>query len=99
AHREQTFRVEGAGAGLAALIAMSALSLVLPTFTITTPGGTYGTSQLVFAAVTSAALWAVFVFNQTVRHRDYFLPTDPSDAEVHAHPPTNREAGLSFALL
>ena len=28
AHREQTFRVEGAGAGMAALIAMSTLTLV-----------------------------------------------------------------------
>jgi len=99
AHHEQTFRVEGAGGGLAALIAMSALSLVLPTFTTTTPSGTYGTSQLVFAAVTSTALWAVFVFIQTVRHRGYFLPTDASDAEVDARPPTNREAALSFGLL
>src|SRR5205809_1259302 len=32
-HREQTFRVEGTGAGLAALIVMSALTLVLPVFT------------------------------------------------------------------
>jgi Ca2+:H+ antiporter len=97
AHHEQTFRVEGAGAGLAALIAMCALSLVLPSFTTTTPGPYYGTAQLVFAAVTSAALWAVFVFSQTVRHRDYFLP--PEGAEEHARPPTNREAWLSFALL
>ena len=39
AHREQSFRVEGAGAGLAALIVMATLSLVLPAFTTTTPGG------------------------------------------------------------
>ena len=74
AHREQTFRVEGAGAGLAALIVMSALTLVLPVFTTTTPGGTYSGSQLAFVAVTSAALWAIFIFVQTVRHRDYFIP-------------------------
>src|SRR5688572_23064160 len=39
AHREQTFRVEGAGAGLAALIVMSVLTLVLPVFTTTTGAG------------------------------------------------------------
>src|SRR5262249_21497610 len=99
-HREQTFRVEGSGAGLAALIAVSTLSLVLPQFTITTPEGTYSTSQLVFAAITSVALWAVFVFVQTVRHRDYFLPAaDASDADAHAQPPTSREAWASFGLL
>ncbi|HXZ96047.1 MAG TPA: ionic transporter y4hA [Burkholderiales bacterium] len=99
-HREQSFRVEGAGAGLAALIVMSALTLVLPVFTTTTPGGTYSGLQLAFLAVTSAALWAIFVFIQTVRHRDYFIPVrDATNLEVHAKPPTNREAWASFALL
>ena len=100
AHREQSFRIEGSSAGLAALIALAAVSLVLPSFTTTTSGGTYSTSQLVFAAVSSAALWAVFVFIQTVRHRDYFLPAaDQSNPEEHAAPPTNREAWISFGLL
>jgi Ca2+:H+ antiporter len=98
-HHEQTFRIEGASAGLAALIALAMLSLVLPSFTAKTPG-VYGTAQLVFAAVTSTTLWAVFVFIQTVRHRDYFLPSsDSSDSQQHATPPTNREAWTSFGLL
>jgi len=100
AHREQVFRAEGSNAGLAALIAMAALSLVLPVFTTTTGAGTYSDSQLAFAAVTSTALWLVFVFIQTVRNRDYFLPADgKSDADAHAPPPTNREAWTSFGLL
>ena len=100
AHREQTFRVEGAGAGLAALIVMSTLTLVLPVFTTSTSGGTYTTSQLAFAAVSSAALWAIFIFVQTVRHRDYFIPaTDVADVDVHAEPPTAGKAWLSFGLL
>ena len=100
AHREQTFRVEGAGAGLAALIVMSTLTLVLPVFTTGTPAGTYSSSQLAFVAVTSAALWAIFIFIQTVRHRDYFIPlTDANDMDVYAEPPTSREALVSFGLL
>jgi len=100
AHREQTFRVEGAGAGLAALITMSALTLVLPGYTITTPGGTYSEGQLEFVAVVSAALWAVFVFIQTVRHRDYFLPVaDAANPEAHAAPPTLTRAWVSGGLL
>jgi Ca2+:H+ antiporter len=99
-HGEQSFRVEGAGAGLAALVALSTLSLVLPAFTTTTPGGTYSASQLAFAAVASAALWGVFVFVQTVRHRDYFLPAaDAANPEVHAEPPTAGQAWASFGLL
>jgi Ca2+:H+ antiporter len=100
AHREQTFRVEGAGAGLAALIVMSTLALVLPAFTTTTPGGTYSGAQLTFVAVASAALWVIFIFIQTVRHRDYFIPvSDAANPEVHAAPPTAGEAWMSFGLL
>jgi Ca2+:H+ antiporter len=100
AHREQTFRIEGAGAGLAALIVMSTLTLVLPVFTTSTSGGTYTTSQLAFVAVSSAALWAIFIFVQTVRHRDYFIPaTEVGDVDVHAEPPTAGKAWLSFGLL
>jgi Ca2+:H+ antiporter len=100
AHREQSFRVEGAGAGLAALIVMSTLTLVLPAFTTSTRGGTYSTAQLGFVAVTSVALWAIFVFIQTVRHRDYFIPVvEATNLEVHAEPPTIRAAWASFGLL
>ncbi len=99
-HREQSFRVEGANSGLAALVAMAGLTLVLPAFTTTTPGGTYSDSQLVFAAIASLALWAVFVFVQTVRHRDYFLPAQHADdPDAHAAPPSNAAAWASFGLL
>jgi Ca2+:H+ antiporter len=100
AHHEQSFRAEGANAGLAALIALSALALVLPVFTITTSGPTYNNAQLEFAAVTSATLWAVYVFIQTVRHREYFLaPDGVSESEAHADRPTNLHAWASFGLL
>jgi len=100
AHREQTFRVEGAGAGLAALIVMASLTLVLPVFTITTPTGTYNTPQLAFVAVASGLLWAIFVFVQTVRHRDYFIPvTETTNTEAHAEAPSKRVAWASFGLL
>lgn len=100
AHREQSFRVEGAGAGLAALIVMATLTLVLPAFTTTTRAGTYSTGQLAFVAVSSAALWAIFVFVQTVRHRDYFIPVAvTTESDTHAVPPTRRQAWASLGLL
>jgi Ca2+:H+ antiporter len=99
-HRVQSFRIEGANSGLAALFPLATLSLVLPTFTTTTPSGTYSRAQLAFAAFASVALWAVFVFVQTVRHRDYFLPErHPENPDMHAEPPTVLETWASFALL
>ncbi len=99
AHREQTFRVEGAGAGLAALVAMSTLTLVLPVFTVTTSGNTYSHSQLLFVAVTSAALWGIFIWIQTVTHRDYFIPETTTNPIDHAEPPTASKAWLSGGFL
>ena len=53
-----------------------------------------------FVAAGSLLLWLVFVFIQTVRHRDYFLPEDETaDETVHAEPPSTREAMVSFVLL
>jgi len=99
-HREQSFRTEGAGPALAALVTLSTLTLVLPTFTTSTPGHTYSNSQLAFAAVASLALWGVFVFVQTVRHRDYFLPPEGTNGEdAHAEPPTIGQTWASFGLL
>jgi Ca2+:H+ antiporter len=99
-HGVQSFRVEGANSGLAALFPLATLSLVLPTFTTTTRSGTYSHAQLAFAATASLVLWAVFVFVQTVKHRDYFLPErDPANPEIHAEPPSTRQAWLSFGLL
>ena len=99
-HHEQTFRLEGTNSALAALVAMATLSLVLPAFTTSAPGSTYTVPQLAFAAIASLSLWGVFVFVQTVRHRDYFLPAgNASDEEVHAQPPSPRQAWASFGLL
>jgi Ca2+:H+ antiporter len=99
-HREQSFRIEGAGPALAALVTLSTLVLVLPGFTTTAPGPRYSTAQLAFSALASLSLWAAFVFVQTVRHRDYFLPPEAAaDESVHAAPPTLRETWVSFALL
>jgi len=99
-HHEQTFRLEGTNSALSALVALAGLSLVLPTFTTSSPEGTYTLSQLVFVAASSLALWAIFVFVQTVRHRDYFLPPrNAADEDVHAAPPTLAQAAASFGLL
>ncbi len=102
-HGVLAYRVEGTSPALAALGAMAGLSLVLPSFTQTTPGPTYSGTQLAFAGVASLALYGVFVFVQTVRHRDYFLPVSDgkgaSGEDHHAEPPSNAVAWTSLGLL
>ena len=99
-HREQSFRIEGAGPALSALATLATLVLILPVFTVSAPGGSYSTTQLLFVGGSSLLVWCSFVFFQTVRNRDYFLPAiNTGDEDVHAPPPSNRESWLSFALL
>jgi Ca2+:H+ antiporter len=92
------FNSEGSGAALATIGALSVLTLVLPTFTTSSPGPTFTGGQLAFAALASLTLYLLFVFVQTVRHRDYFLNPGTKDDE-HADPPSNRRAALSLGLL
>jgi len=98
-HREQGFQIHGASAALAVLAALTILTLVMPNVATTAPGPFFSTSQLVFAGIVSLLLYCAFVFIQTVRHRDYFLPVVGSDDELHGPPPSNRTAFLSAGLL
>src|SRR5262245_19356838 len=87
-HHEQGFQVQGASAALAVLAALTTLTLILPNFTTSAPGPAFSTPQLVFAGVVSLILYGSFVFVQTVRHRDYFLPSEGGSEETHAPPPS-----------
>jgi Ca2+:H+ antiporter len=98
-HHVLEFRIEGASHALVVLAPLTTLALVLPTYTTTTPGPTYSPSQLAFAGVSSLILYCVFVFVQTVRHRDYFLPVGTDADEEHAAPPSLAVALASFVLL
>ena len=87
-------------AALATLSAIVILALVLPNYTTTTAGPTYTPAQLGFIAVATLVLFAAFTLFQTVRHRDYFLPVDDTDAAAeHAAPPTRGETSASIILL
>ncbi len=99
-HHEQGFHIQGASAALAVLAALTVLTLVLPNVATTAPGPFFSPSQLVFAAIVSLVLYGSFVFIQTVRHRDYFLPVNRKKKEdAHARPPSNRTALVSAGLL
>ena len=105
-HHVVEFQAAGSGGAFAAVITLATLCLVFPAFTTSSPGPTFATPQLVFAAVVSVVLYGVYVFVQTVRHRDYFLPVAPegsdddgADCDEHLEPPSNRTAWTSLGLL
>jgi Ca2+:H+ antiporter len=72
-YREQVFQVSGAKLYLSVLLVLSTITLILPNYTMTTPGPLYSTLQLTFVSVVTLILYALFLYTQTVLHRDYFL--------------------------
>lgn len=100
-HRTARFNPEGTASALATVITLAVLALVLPTFTDSKAGAQFNGTQLAFAALSSLILYGMFIFMQTVRHRDYFLPQgkqadNPND---HAEGPKGRAFIISLLLL
>jgi Ca2+:H+ antiporter len=101
-HYEQSFQLRAASAALAVLGTLAVLALVLPNYTLTTPGPHYSPFQLIFVGVVSLVLYGMFIFVQTIRHRDYFLELPDEEAESEDVPvdkPSDQIALFSLGLL
>src|SRR5665213_2717914 len=97
-YREQGFQVSGANVYLSVLAVFATITLILPNYTLTTPGPFYSAAQLGFVSVVTIALYGVFLYTQTIRHRDYFV-REAAGADDHAPPASNRRLMLSVGLL
>jgi Ca2+:H+ antiporter len=101
-HHEQSFQLQGASAALAVLGVLATLALVLPNYTVATLGPHYSPIQLLFVGAVSLALYCIFVFIQTIRHRDYFLENadDASPSgDTPQDKPSNRITAITAVLL
>lgn len=101
-HHVQRFGLDGVSAASTALAALAVLVLVLPNFTTSTRGPTYSEGQLLLVGAASLSLWLLFIFVQTVRHRDYFLLAEGEDSPGTPHGPetcTTKQALLALGLL
>jgi Ca2+:H+ antiporter len=96
-YREQDFQVSGANVYLSMLIVLATITLVMPNYTVTTPGPVYSAAQLGFVDVVTLVLYGVFLYTQTVLHRDYFVnEADGEGGEAHL---PGRMLALSIVLL
>src|SRR5579863_3026012 len=96
-YREQDIQVSGANLYLSVLAVLATITLILPNYTLTTPGPVYSASQLGFVSVVTILLYGVFLYTQTMRHRDYFIG-DSTDNSDHG-PVSNRMLTVSTGLL
>jgi Ca2+:H+ antiporter len=96
-HREQIFHSQGAVAAFSVLGALAVLTLILPNFTVAVDGPFYAPSQLVFVSIVSLALYGVFIFAQTVRHKSDYVDVAALGED---HPiPNGRETATALLFL
>jgi len=97
-YREQDVQVSGSNLYLSVLIVLATITLILPNYTLTTPGPVYSAVQLGFVSVDTLILYGVFLYTQTIRHRDYFISETAGVADDGMHA-SNRTFLLSALLL
>lgn len=97
-YREQDFQVTGSNLYLSVLFVLATITLIMPNYTLTTPGPIYSAGQLGFVSVVTLMLYGVFLYTQTIRHRDYFISDAAGGADGDSQM-SNRMLGLSVVLL
>jgi Ca2+:H+ antiporter len=90
-YHEQEYNLKGVNAYLSVIVALSVFGMVVPNFTLSTPGPTFSRGQEAFLIVMCVGLYAVFLAIQTTRHRAFFLdrleeaPPAAAAGEMHEH--------------
>jgi Ca2+:H+ antiporter len=100
-HREQAYNLQGANSYLGVIIPLCVMCLVLPSFTVTTPGPTLSGPQQIFVTLMCAGLYVAFLSLQTGRHRGYFTMggRDQQQHAGHAQHSLTRHALLLVAYM
>ena len=97
-YREQDVQVSGSNLYLSVLIVLATITLIMPNYTLTTPGPVYSTLQLDFVSVVTVLLYGVFLYTQTILHRGYFMGTGHGADDVEADV-SSQMLTLSIGLL
>src|SRR3984885_14622362 len=97
-YREQDVQVAGANLYLSVLFVMATITLIMPNYTLTAPGPFYSAAQLGFVSIVTVLLYAVFLYTQTIRHRDYFIGGESGAGDSEGLI-SNQTLAVSVALL
>jgi len=104
-YHEQEYNLKGVNAYLSVIVALSVFGMVVPNFTLSTPGPTFSRGQEAFLIVMCVGLYAVFLAIQTTRHRAFFLdrieeaPPAAAAGEMREHSPAVRSVPYHTLLL
>jgi Ca2+:H+ antiporter len=97
-YREQDVQVSGSSLYLSVLFVLATITLIMPNYTLTTPGPVYSAGQLGFVSEATVLLYGVFLYTQTILHRNYFIGKTPANGDDATHV-SSRTLLLSIVLL
>lgn len=78
-HKEQNYNLQGASTYLVVLIPIAGLSLILPRYLPTAPGGEVTPLVGVWLVIVSVVLYGAFLWIQTLRHSSFFTQPKAHD--------------------
>lgn len=78
-HRQQQYSLQGAVAFLAVITCLAVVSLIVPTFTRSTPDSSLTPVQAIAFAALTVLLYGGFLMIQTMRHRTFFIEAGALD--------------------
>ncbi|MFA6267784.1 MAG: calcium:proton antiporter [Pseudolabrys sp.] len=84
-HKQQQYSLQGAVAFLAVITSLAVISLIMPTFTRSTPNNSLNAMQAGAFAVLTGLLYGGFLMIQTMRHRSFFTEADAGAGEHGEH--------------
>jgi Ca2+:H+ antiporter len=94
---EAEFGSQGVVSILTLLVAISVLTLILPNYTLATPGPYYSPPQIIFVAVVTLVLYGGFLFVQNFKHRSHYVSKEELEEVIEK--PSKRETIISAVLL
>lgn len=97
-HHVQNFSKHSVTIALVSLVSIVVMTLVFPTYTTSLKGPYYSTPQLIFVSFVCLIIYSFFLFAQTTRHREYFLPVSENE-EKHTVKISNRVLTVSLIFL
>lgn len=84
-HREQDLQQQGTAGYFSVIVALGVIFLILPDTTHEARSGQFTHAQLGFVALVAIGLYGAFLYMQTVRYRDHFVP-EGEEVEEEAVP-------------
>jgi Ca2+:H+ antiporter len=72
-HMQQEYNLQGVNSFIALIFPLAVLGLILPNFTLSSAYGTFSTFQTYFLIFVTVALYLIFLFMQTLRHKNFFV--------------------------